>query len=115
MLEKKNRLTSDYEFNKVYRQGNKYKSSSFDIFYLKPNDYKGPSKFGFVVSNKFGKVAPKRNRIKRVFREVIRKNLGEIKDNYWIIIKPKHPSKNKNYEEINSEFNKVLPKIPVSC
>ena len=114
MLKKKNRLVSDYEFNKVYRLGENHKSLSFDIFYLDVRDYDGPSKIGIVVSNKFSKVAPKRNRTKRVFREAVRNNLEKIKDGFWVVIKPKEPSKDKKYEEINEEFNKVLSKISIS-
>lgn len=114
MLKKKNRLTTDYEFNNVYRKGKKHSSEYFDIFYLSKKDYEGPTKVGFVVSNKFSKVAPKRNRVKRVFREIIKENLEKINDNLWIIIKPKPLSLEKNYEEISTEFNKVLSKIPIS-
>lgn len=114
MLKKKNRLTSNHEFNRVYRSGTKVRTPLFDIFYLQLNDSTVPSKFGFVVSNKFSKVAPKRNKIKRVFREVVRENFEKIKSGYWIVIKPKDPSKHKEYEEINTEFNKVLSKVPFS-
>lgn len=114
MLKKQNRLTSDYEFKKVHRFGKKLQTPFFDIFYLDVKDYGDSSKIGFIISNKFSKVAPKRNRVKRVFREVVRLNLEKIKDGYWIVIHPKKSSIGKGYEEINNEFNKVLSKVPFS-
>ncbi len=113
MLKKKNRLISNYEFNSVYRKGKKFRSLSFDLFYLNKNNAE-PSRFGFVVSNKFSKVAPKRNRVKRVFREIVKNNLDKFEDGLWVVIKPKPISLEKNYEEISTEFNKVLSKISIT-
>lgn len=114
MLKKKNRLTSAYEFNRVYRSGKKVRTPLFDVSYLQLKDSTEPTKFGFVVPNKFSKVAPKRNKIKRLYREVVRENFEKIKSGYWIVIKPKDSSKHKKYEEINEEFNKALSEVPFS-
>lgn len=112
MLPKQNRLSTNYEFNKTRRFGTRERTPLFDIYYLEERNYDGPSKIGIVVSNKFEKVAPKRNRIKRVFREVIRKNLDRIKPGYWIVIHPRQFAKGKNVEEVSTEFNKILQKVP---
>ncbi len=114
MLKKCNRLTSTYEFNKVRRYGKKYTATLFHIFYLNPKGYEGPPKIGIVVSNKFHKAAVRRNRVKRVFREVVYNNLGKIKQNLWIVIHPKVLTLDKNYEEVNADFVKALQKIPIS-
>lgn len=114
MLKKANRLVSGYEFNKVRRFGNKYTTRYFHIFWLQPRNYSGPTKIGIVVSNKFHKSAVKRNRVRRVFREVVQHSLPQIKDNLWLVLHPKFFTIDKGYEEINSEFIAVLQKIPVT-
>lgn len=114
MLKKENRLNTTYEFNKVKRFGEKYRGGFFSIAYLNVRDYGGPTRFGIVVANKFNKLATKRNRVKRVFREVIRLNLDKIKDGYWVVIFPSKLSEDKGYEEVNTEFSKVLPTLSIS-
>lgn len=112
MLPKPNRLSSTYEFNKTRRLGKKVSTPLFDIFYLDIYDYKGPSRIGVVVTNKYSKIAPVRNRVKRVFREALRHNVAKMKPGYWIVVHPKKSAEKKGYEEISAEFNKVLPKVP---
>ena len=112
MLKKLNRLKTNFEYNITRKYGKKYDSASFSIFVLKPRNYAGPTKFGIVVSNKVHKNAVKRNRIKRVYREVIRLNKNKFpNENLWIVIHPKTNSIDKVYEEIDTEFNKTLQKI----
>lgn len=115
MLKKENRLRSDFEFNVTRKYGDYYKSRSFHVYFLVPKKYEGPTKVGIVVSNKFSKNATDRNRIKRVFREVVKNNFEKIgKGNLWVVIHPKISCLNKSYEEINSEFDKVLQEASFS-
>jgi ribonuclease P protein component len=114
MLKKDNRLSTTYEFNKVRREGESFRSKNFMMFYLDVSGYDGPTRVGIVVSTKYSKVAPVRNRVKRVFREVVRLNLDKIKDGYWLVIQPFKSATEKGYEEINTEFNKALSQIPIS-
>jgi len=111
MLPKKHRLSTTYEFNKVRRDGKKVRASLFDLFYLKD---KGPARFGIVVPNSYSKVAPVRNKVKRVFREVLRLNLKNVPEGLWVVVHPKKESEKKNNEEISTEINKVLSKISLS-
>lgn len=112
MLPKKHRLTTTYEFNKTRKLGEKLRTPLFDLFYWKPNDYEGVPRIGIVVTNKFSKIAPTRNRVKRIFREVFRNNIEGLKSNYWIVVHPSRKSEKSNYEEVNSELTKVLSKAP---
>lgn len=84
MLPKANRLTSDYDFRKVRRQGRKMKTPFFDLYYLPRG---GPSslavsRFGFVVSLKLDKRATRRNRVRRIFREEVRSLLPKTKKGF---------------------------------
>jgi ribonuclease P protein component len=118
VLPKHNRLTSRYEFNKTRnlagKLNTKYTADLFHLFYVKPSNYEGASKVGFVISNKFHKNATERNRVKRLFREVVRLNFDKIKDGYWIVIHPKFKAIDANYEQINSDFIKALQNLPFS-
>lgn len=115
MLKKENRLSSNFEFNTTRKYGRYYSGKYFHIYFLIPKDYSGPTKVGVVVSNKFSKKATERNRVKRVFREVVRKNFDSInKGSLWIVIHPKFNSLEKGYEEISTDFNKVLQKESIS-
>ncbi len=114
MLKKENRLTSKFEFNLVRKYGTSSSSASFHLTYLRPMNHNGPTKVGFVVSNRFDKRAVMRNRVKRIFRELVRQNFAKIKSGYWVVITPRRGCLTKNYEELNAEFNKLLQKIPIS-
>lgn len=114
MLKKQNRLNTNFEFSTVRRYGTKSSNRYFNLYFLDAKNYDGPTRFGFVVPNTFSKSAPERNRVKRVFREVIRLSLNKIKDGYWVVIYPNQAAKETKYEEISTEFNKVLSEIPIS-
>lgn len=114
MLKKQNRLLTNYEFNKTRRLGKKFNSNLFYLYYLDTQNPLNPTRVGVIVSNKFDKSAVRRNRVKRVFREVIRSDFDKIKSGFWIVIYPKQSSVGKTYEEINSEFNKALSYLSLS-
>ncbi|HOD01245.1 MAG TPA: ribonuclease P protein component [bacterium] len=115
MLKRENRLSSDFEFNITRKYGKYFNGKYFHIYFLRPKNYNGPTKVGIVVSNKFSKKAVERNRVKRIFREIVGNNLEKIgKDNIWVVIHPKISCQNKSYEEISAEFNKILQEAPFS-
>jgi len=111
MLKKQNRLSADFEFNITKKYGTHYEGKYFHCYVLKPKNYSGTPKFGIVISNKFHKSAAKRNRAKRLFREVIRKNLKKFNDDLWFSVYPKKNVLQATYEKISTDFNKTLQKI----
>ncbi len=114
MLKKQNRLNTNFEFSVVRRHGSKITSKLFNFYYLDAKNYEGPTRFGIVVPNTFSKIAPERNRVKRLYREVLRLSLDRFKDGYWVVIYPNQSSKEAKYEEISAEFNKILSEIPIT-
>lgn len=114
MLKKESRLSSKFEFNVTRKYGKKISSAYSHMFYLKPKNYVGPVKIGFVISNKFHKNAVVRNKVKRVFREIFRKNVADFPNNLWVVVHPKYNSITKTYEEISADINTVLSKISFS-
>lgn len=111
MLQQKNRLTSKFEFNITRKYGQYYKGACFHGYYLVPRNYQGPPKIGIIISTKVHKNATKRNRLKRVFREILRHQIEHLNNNLWLIFYPKVVTLNKNYEEINLDIIKFIQKI----
>ncbi|GIW69393.1 MAG: hypothetical protein KatS3mg101_0140 [Patescibacteria group bacterium] len=111
MLKKENRISTPFEYKITKKYGQKIEGDTFFAYVLKPDNYMGPTKAGVVVSNKFSKKATARNKVKRLFREAIRKNLNFIPQNCWISVYPKFSVSDKTYEEIYTDFNKNLQKV----
>ncbi len=114
MLKKEYRLVSKYEYGITKKYGKTLQGRFFHLYYLVPRNYTGSAKVGIVVSNNFSKSAVKRNRLKRVFREVVKNGYGKIPQNLWLVIYPKYFSINSKYEEISTDFNNALQKISVA-
>ena len=113
MLPEKNRLKTDYDFRRIKQKGNAVHTHHFTLlYYLRDSQFATPSRIGFIASKKLDKRAVKRNRARRLMREVIRDYLGKIKQGYDIILIARPPIKDADYKEVNASFNKILPKVP---
>jgi ribonuclease P protein component len=77
------------EFPKIKNEGKLYQSESFGILVRKRENIGNP-RFGIIVSNKVSKIAVHRNRIRRSFRDVLRRNWKKVEDGNDIVflIKP---------------------------
>jgi ribonuclease P protein component len=106
------RIKKNDEFQKMYSENNKKLFSHYSVVYLKKNNFE-VSRFGIVVSKKNGN-AVVRNRIKRLFKEMIRKNLSDIKKGYDVIIISKRQTgeniKEIKYENIEKDLKKTFLK-----
>ena len=110
MLPQKNRLKKK-EIKKILKEGKKIHSQSFLLFFLK-NDLKY-SRFSVIVPLKFSKKAVERNKIKRKFREVLRRFFLNLSfDGVFII---KEGAKKLNFWEIKKEIEKIFKKICLKC
>lgn len=114
MFTKSNRLSTNFEFNIARKYGKRYEGSFCNLYILDAKNYDGPVKIGIVTSKKLHKVAPKRNRIKRLYREAVKKKLNLLPKGYWIVVHPKSISLEKSYEEISTDIDQVLSKVSFS-
>ena len=89
MLPKKHRISKNFTFNFLKREGKSYKSDLFSVLYIKDLGLE-TGQFGVVVSKKVSPISPKRNRAKRVFRSLIYENLRNLKG--WFVFYPKSRS-----------------------
>lgn len=86
MLKKPHRLAKTTHIQTVFARGRGFFNTYLTVKVLKKSD---THRFTVVVSTKVSKKAVVRNRIKRVLREVIRKNITSLMTgDYVIIVKP---------------------------
>lgn len=111
MLKKSNRLTTDFEFNITRKYGQKYSFPLFNLYWVVAKNYTGPAKVGFVVSNKISKNATQRNRIKRLLREAVHKQLKFLPSGVWISIFASQNAIDTTYETVSTQINQALQKI----
>jgi len=104
-------IKKNYEFTQIYNTNKKYFSKYFILYIIKNN--LNENRLGVVASKKTGN-AVVRNRLKRLFREIVRKNEKNLKNFYDIILIAKNSAgKNVNfinYEILEKDFVKILSK-----
>ncbi len=110
MLAQKNRLRKRNDIQRVFKQGNGVKNS---FLYLKAisNGLKDP-RFAFVVSKKISKKSTERNRVKRLLRESIQKNMVEKSLDIVIIVLPEISKTIKDLRKIKlNDVEKIIKKL----
>jgi len=105
MISRKKSINKPSDFYKLKKEGTLIKSESFQLRYLKSNEFK----VAFVVSKIITPISPKRNKLKRIYKSLI-KDLGFDKG-YMLVIYPKMVSLQKKYSELKVEFTKVLDSL----
>lgn len=97
MLDRKHRLAKQSEVKLTFAKGRSFFSPYFLVKYLKKPE-NSSARFTVVASTKVSKKAVVRNRLKRIVREALRKNLDRFQPGDYIVsIKPsllKLPSQN---------------------
>lgn len=114
MLPKENRLSSNFDFRKVRRSGERCKSPFFSFFVLREvGKVKNPPRFGFVVSTKVTKKASKRNRVRRVLQDEVGSLLSRVQPGvsgaFWV----KTKALEADPEELRLQVRKVLKKVGI--
>lgn len=106
MLTKQYRLQKSKDIEMVFKRG-KTLDNKLLFLKLRKNDL-GNSRFGFAIGTKISKKAVIRNRLKRQLREIVRKNLSDVKPGFDVIIIAKPEIINKNYQEIKNDLERLL-------
>lgn len=109
MLPKKYRLSKQKEFERVFDSGKKQTNLIFTLFFLKNNvNY---SRFAFLVGKRVSKKAVERNRLKRIQREAVRKNIKTIKPGVdYVFLAKKNAINIRKTAKIWEEMTKALKK-----
>ena len=101
----KMRIKSADEFNDIIKTGTKIYSPFFIIYY-KEKKLDNP-RFGITQAKKFGK-AYKRNRYRRILREIIRTNIKVFKNEYDYIIIIMKKCDTLDFKQIEDNLLKVI-------
>ncbi len=98
------RIRKSSEFKEVFEKGNKLNGEHYTLVYSENS--LGFPRLGLVVGKKCGNVV-KRNRIKRVLREVFRRNKSHF-DALDLLIIARRKSETLNYNEAEEEITQLL-------
>ena len=108
MLPKANRLRKKKDFEELFKKGKSFKNN-FLTLKIAQNNLK-ESRFGFIVSQKVSKKAVLRNKIKRRLRDIIKRNIKDIKNGMDVVIIVLTGLEKKSFLEIKEILNILLKK-----
>ena len=102
------RLKKRYEFRQAQLSGRRIHTSHF-LIVVQPNALQH-TRLGITVTKKVGS-AVQRNRIKRVVREVFRRNRGLFPPNHDVVLIAKRGSDDIDYESLLKELRGAARKL----
>lgn len=100
------RLKKNQEFHSVFLYGKRYTHGCVTAFFLNNRG----KKIGISVSSKKVKRSVDRNRIKRLIREVVRKEKNRIPDNFNIVFLY-NQREIANYLNIYEDISHIIQKL----
>ncbi len=109
MLNKRNRLTKQKDFDHVFQKGLSGFDKNLGAKIVKNNFQE--NRFGVIVSSKVSKKAVERNKTKRRIREIIKNHLDKIAPGFDIVIVVLPESQKKSFKELENSFLKNLKKL----
>ena len=118
-LPKVNRLKNRHEFQTLFREGNRLKSSHLTLRALRlqtPSGIiTGATRIGISISTKVSKRAVIRNRIKRQIRAAFRSLLPQIAPGWSlvVVVQPEAVLSKCDYQQFLQELEQLLAKAEV--
>ena len=118
-LPKVNRLKNRHEFQTLFREGNRLKSSHLTLRALRlqtPSGIiTGATRIGISISTKVSKRAVIRNRIKRQIRAAFRSLLPQIAPGWSlvVVVQPEAVLSKCDYQQFLQELKQLLAKAEV--
>ena len=106
---KKERLLKSKDFRKIYTKGRKVSVGGAAVCCLENS--LGHNRLGFSVSSRNFKLAAARNKIRRLFKEVYRRNKGGLRSGFDLILVVKRGfDKNSPFKDAESLFKELVKK-----
>ena len=108
---KNRRLTHRSEFERVRRDGTTQRGRLLTLnVALVENP--GPSRAGFVTSRRIGG-AVVRNRVRRRFREMVRKHQHELRGGFWFVLIAKNEAASASYRSLEDEWLRLARRASI--
>ena len=112
-LPKEESLIKTGEFRKIYKSGGSFSNGQF-VLRILPNSL-GLNRIGFSISSAVIKKATRRNRARRLFREVFRKNKAALKKGFDIaLIIRKAPAARFSHKEAEAVFLSLTKRAKIT-
>lgn len=105
-MKKTESLKRNYEFARVYRKGNHYKSKNITLYVFNGNRSK--KRLGITVSKKAYGRSVDRNRIRRLVRESFRRFEDDINRNSDMVFVVRKNQQLPGFSEIKNETENLL-------
>ena len=112
MLPRQNRITKQKDFEKIFKKGAGLKEGCLIFkFIITPN---AVSRFSFITSQKVSKSAVIRNKIRRRLRDLVKKEMPEIKKTVEGVFIAQSGLEKLGFEETKQLFKKIIKKANLS-
>lgn len=103
------RILKTKDFAVIYEKGRRLRKDPV-VLYVLPNAY-FYSRIGFSIGSRNVRLATRRNRIRRLIREVFRKKKKELKSGHDLVfVVKKDPGKHISYKDIEAIFLDLIKK-----
>lgn len=107
MLARTHRIVRPQDFSRIYRSGKRFGNTFLVLHHLPTSSV---SRVGIVISTKVSKKSTRRNRIKRILREEMQKNLSRLSTgDYVIVVRP--AMRDEESQDIRDLLAKVFAKF----
>lgn len=113
MLRRPLRLSSTRDFDRVYQRGEQVSSRNLRIFRLPAalRENQNQTRFGFVVSKKQATKIVRRNRIKRLLRNLVSRHLASFPKGQDYILQGKIGIDQVSEWQLRAEFMELIGKL----
>lgn len=100
------------EFSQIYKSSRSFRRDQF-VFYCRPNGL-GRRRIGFSISSRNVRLATRRNRVRRMFKEIYRKARPRLADGVDIVIVARRdPGKKFGYEDYRKIFDLAIKNLGI--
>lgn len=109
MLDKKNRIRLNKEFDQIFKTGQSFYGKAFGVKIIKTSNEK--TRLGLLVGTKISKKAVIRNKIKRQIREIVRAELPLLKESYDLAVIALPSSVESDFSFLKADLQTTFKKL----
>lgn len=103
-------LRASRDIEKVKRHGRRFSTTVFNLLAYRMDEH--PSRVGIIVGKRFGN-AVRRNKVKRIFREIVRELYRDCLPGQALLIFPKREALAQPFEELKQQCSAALQRAHI--